>query len=286
MIQAAPGPSPAAFIAAWSPSGGAELANSQHFLLDLCDLLGVPRPDPKVPTEDPAANAYVFEKDVTFKHGDGTTSNGRIDLYKRGCFVLESKQGSAHPADQAAPSVPSAAPIRHKRGTAVRGTAAWSQAMERAYGQAAQYARALPEWPPFLIVVDVGYVFAVYANFARDGKAYLPFPDPQNHRLLLEDLADDAIRDRLRRMWLDPMSLDPSRHAARVTTAVAERLAALATSLERQHHGAEPVADFLMRCIFTMFAEDVGLLPAGRERVGSGLRDLRVSVGDAVEEAC
>jgi hypothetical protein len=261
MIQAAPGPSPAAFIAAWSPSGGAELANSQHFLLDLCDLLGVPRPDPKVPTEDPAANAYVFEKDVTFKHGDGTTSNGRIDLYKRGCFVLESKQGSAHPADQAAPSVPSAAPIRHKRGTAVRGTAAWSQAMERAYGQAAQYARALPEWPPFLIVVDVGYVFAVYANFARDGKAYLPFPDPQNHRLLLEDLADDAIRDRLRRMWLDPMSLDPSRHAARVTTAVAERLAALATSLERQHHGAEPVADFLMRCIFTMFAEDVGLLP-------------------------
>jgi hypothetical protein len=62
MTQAAPGPSPAAFIAAWSPSGGAELANSQHFLLDLCDLLGVPRPDPKVPTEDPAANAYLLRQ--------------------------------------------------------------------------------------------------------------------------------------------------------------------------------------------------------------------------------
>jgi hypothetical protein len=257
-----PAEAAAAFIAKWSPSGGAELANSQSFLRDLCDLLDVPHPDPKVASDHADDNAYVFEKDVLFKHGDGTTSNGRIDLYKRGCFVLESKQGSANPADLAAPSVPLAAPVRQKRGTAVRGTPAWSQAMDRAYGQAAQYARALPEWPAFLAVVDVGHAFAVYANFARDGKAYLPFPDPQNHRFLLDDLTDDAIRDRLRRMWLDPLSLDPSRHAAKVTTAVAERLAALATSLEKQKHGAEPVADFLMRCLFTMFAEDVGLLPA------------------------
>ncbi|MCB9729574.1 MAG: class I SAM-dependent DNA methyltransferase [Deltaproteobacteria bacterium] len=263
----------AAFIARWRPSGGAELANAQSFCRELCDLLDVPHPEPKVASEAPDANAYVFEKDVTFKHGDGSTSNGRIDLYKRGCFVLEAKQGSANPADRAAPSVPLAAPIRHKRGTAVRGTPAWSQAMDSAYGQASQYARALSEWPPFLIVVDVGHAFAVYANFARDGKPYLAFPDPQSHRFLLDDLADDAIRDRLRRIWLDPMSLDPSRHAARVTTAVAERLAALATSLERQRHGAEPVADFLMRCLFTMFAEDVELLP--RDSFTGLLEDMR-----------
>ncbi len=126
-----------AFIARWSPSGGAELANSQSFLRDLCDLLDVPHPDPKVASDHPDDNAYVFERDVLFKHGDGTTSGGRIDLYKRGCFVLESKQGSANPADLAAPSVPLAAPARQKRGTAVRGTPAWSQAMDRAYGQAA-----------------------------------------------------------------------------------------------------------------------------------------------------
>lgn len=84
--------SPEAFIERWRGSGAAEQANSQLFLGELCDLLGVPRPEPT--RQDDAANAYVFEKGVTFNNGDGTTSFGRIDLYRRGCFVLESKQGS------------------------------------------------------------------------------------------------------------------------------------------------------------------------------------------------
>ena len=62
-------------------------------LAELCDLLDTPRPEPATP--DVADNAYVFERSVTFNNGDGTTSPGRIDLYKRGCFVLEAKQGSA-----------------------------------------------------------------------------------------------------------------------------------------------------------------------------------------------
>jgi hypothetical protein len=47
-----------AFIARWSPSSGAERANYQLFLAELCDLLGVPRPDPSV--ADDAANTYVL----------------------------------------------------------------------------------------------------------------------------------------------------------------------------------------------------------------------------------
>ncbi len=43
---------------------------------------------------DDAHNAYVFERAVTFLHSDGTTSAGRIDLYCRGSFVLEAKQGT------------------------------------------------------------------------------------------------------------------------------------------------------------------------------------------------
>jgi hypothetical protein len=46
-----------------------------------------------------------------------------------------------------------------------------------------------------------------------------------------------------------------------VTRAIAERLAAVSKVLERQNHLPEEVAMFLMRCLFTMFAEDVGLLP-------------------------
>jgi hypothetical protein len=88
---------PAAFITRWQKSGAAERANYQLFLSELCDLLGVPRPDPTTP--DDAANAYVFERAVTFHHGDGTTSTGRIDLYRRHGFVLEAKQGADSKAE-------------------------------------------------------------------------------------------------------------------------------------------------------------------------------------------
>lgn len=88
------------FIARWQGSGGAELANSQSFLVELCDLLDVPRPEPTL--ADEAANHYVFEKAVAFNNGDGTTSTGRADLYRRGCFVLESKQGSERKAAEQA----------------------------------------------------------------------------------------------------------------------------------------------------------------------------------------
>ncbi len=43
-------------------SGGAERANYGLFLQDLCDLIGVPRPDPM--TDNPAHDAYVLERPV------------------------------------------------------------------------------------------------------------------------------------------------------------------------------------------------------------------------------
>src|SRR5690554_3925293 len=80
------------FITRWEKSGAAERANCQPFLVELCELLGVEKPDPSTP--DNERNAYVFERAVTFHHGDGSTSTGFIDLYKRGAFVLEAKQGA------------------------------------------------------------------------------------------------------------------------------------------------------------------------------------------------
>lgn len=73
----------------WSSFGAAERANYQLFLSELCDLVGVARPDPTKP--DDTDNAYVFERSVTFHHPDGSTSTGRIDLYKRACYVLEAE---------------------------------------------------------------------------------------------------------------------------------------------------------------------------------------------------
>jgi len=248
------------FIERWKSSGASERANYQLFLSELCDVLDVPRPDPSGPEDE--ANRCVFEKAVTFRHGDGTTSVGRIDLYKRGCFVLEAKQG-VHPGHvHKVLPVPSRKP--GKSGHGRRGTAQWDHAMVAASAQAEQYARALPAsegWPPFLIVVDVGHCIELYADFSLQGKAYVQFPNAQEFRIPLETLAQPSRRATLRSVWTDPQSLDPSRHSARVTREIASPMALLARSLEAAGHAPQLVAGYLMRCLFTMFAEDVGLIP-------------------------
>jgi hypothetical protein len=255
------------FIRRWAASGAAERANYQLFLSELCVMLDVPPPDPTRP--DDADNAYVFERNVHFQEDDGSTTIGRIDLYKRGAFVLEAKQGSdVETADEADAELlqPERAKKSKRRGTAVRGTKAWDGAMVKARGQADRYARALPVsegWPPFLIVVDVGHSIELYSDFSRSGKTYVPFPDPQSFRILLGDLANKGIRARLQQVWLDPLSLDPSRRTAKVTRELAQRLAELAKLLEKAGHHPEDVARFLMRALFTMFAEDVELIPRG-----------------------
>jgi hypothetical protein len=75
------------FISRWTTGGGGqERANYAPFLSELCDALEVPRPDPA--SHDTALNAYVFERAVTFREPDGSNARGRIDLYRRGSFVL------------------------------------------------------------------------------------------------------------------------------------------------------------------------------------------------------
>jgi hypothetical protein len=251
------------FIDRWKNSGAAERANYQLFLSELCDVLGVPRPDPTTP--DDAENAYVFERSVTFHHPDGSTSTGRIDLYKRGCFVLEAKQGVEKREQEVVLSEAGKAKAKAaKKGTATRGSALWDEAMLKAYGQAEQYARALSPGegrPPLLIVVDVGHSIELYSEFTRTGGAYVPFPDPRSHRLPIDRLNDPTVRETLRLAWTDPHALDPARRTARVTREIAQSLGQLAQSLEKSGHTPEAVATFLMRALFTMFAEDVELLP-------------------------
>ena len=224
------------FIARWSASGDAERANKDSFLNELCGVLDVERPHPK--TGDPSRDLYVFEKDVIRTRAGGT-SIGRVDLYKHGSFLLEAKQGAA-------------------TGPKRRDSPAWNQLMSAAHGQALGYASNLDTPPPFLLVCDIGYCFDVYASFDGTG-VYRAFPDGHRKRIFLRDLAAHA--DLLRAIWTDPHSLDPSKRTAAVTRDIAEQIAALARALEAAGQDPERVATFLMRCLFTMFAEDIGLLP-------------------------
>jgi hypothetical protein len=263
--------SPDAFIARWQgQEGGQERANYALFLSELCDVLGVDRPAPAAATTE--ENDYVFERAVKRQALDGTAGLGRIDLYKRGCFVLEAKQsrqagGAKQLAVQYQPGMEP--PVRGVRDA----SRTWDVLMLNARRQAEGYARALPNahgWPPFILVCDVGHVIETYADFSGQGKNYAQFPDRQSFRIYLEDLRRPEIRERLAAIWTDPMRLDPARETARVTRAIAERLAAVSKALEEQGCDPEEVAMFLMRCLFTMFACSPGieLLPE------SGFRDL------------
>jgi len=254
------------FIERWSRSGGSERANFQSFANELCEVLGLPRPAPA--TEAALANSYCFEHPVTFIHTD-TQSRGFIDLYRANHFVMEAKQGTTRtaPADDMQPALlpdlqNPAGPVRKGHGT--RGTLRWDDTMLAARGQADNYARAVSRddgWPPFLLVVYVGHVIEVYADFSGQGQGYTQYPDGNRYRIKMDDLRDEKIRERLRLIWTDPHTLDPSKIAAQVTREVADRLAALGRSFEGQGPEPETVARFLMRCLFTMFAEDVDLIP-------------------------
>ncbi len=226
-----------AFIARWQGVTASELATAQTFVMDLCELLSVPKPHP-TPAQD-----YMFERPVTFAHGDGSSSAGRIDCYKRGHFVLEAK--------------------KLKAGAHTKG---FDDGLLRARSQGESYARALPAEegrPPFVLVVDVGTVIEVYAEFSRSGATYTPFPDPRSHRIPLADLARPEVRQRLHQIWTAPDSLNPALISAQVTREVSQQLALLARSLEQAGHPPHTVAAYLSRCLFSMFAEDVELLPKG-----------------------
>ena len=254
-----------AFIARWQgQEGGQERANYGMFLTELCDLIEVGKPQPAGATHE--HNDYVFERAVT-RHKDQGDSTGRIDLYKRNSFVLEAKQSRMKGAKQVAgqdslfdaPDGP-LAPARGRRSA----DRAWDVLMLNAKHQAEDYARALPAshgWPPFILVCDVGHCIEVYADFTGQGKNYTQYPDRQSFRIYLEDLREPDVRERLQKIWDAPLTLDPALASAKVTRDIAKRLAQVSLALEKKKYPAEDVAMFLMRCLFTMFAESVGLLP-------------------------
>jgi len=157
------------FINRWSSVGGSERANYQLFITELCALLDVPLPQPA--RDDADDNAYVFERRVTFAHGDGQQSFGFIDCYRRGAFVLEAKKLKA---------------ASHTRG--------FDEALLRARSQAEGYARALPAAegrPPFVVVVDVG----------RPKADFIVGNPPFIGKLKMREALGDGYVEALRSVW-------------------------------------------------------------------------------------
>lgn len=123
------------FIERWKDSGGHERGAAQLFLTELCDLLDLPHADP--PSENNLKNSYCFERVVPHTRHDGKQTSRFIDCYKRGCFVLETKQGinaDETPEDlrQIKLLIEDKAKVSKSKGHGTRGTSTWDVAMEKA----------------------------------------------------------------------------------------------------------------------------------------------------------
>jgi hypothetical protein len=120
-----------------------------------------------------------------------------------------------------------------------------------AYEQLLRYREDL-ENPPLLVVCDLDR-FEVHTNFTNTVK--------QVHAFDLGGLAEPANLDILRNVFTNPEALRPQRTTKDITELVAARFALLADGLRSRDVPAERTAHFLMKLMFCMFAEDIGLLP-------------------------
>ncbi len=112
------------------------------FLTELCTLIGAPIPEPAVQIE--SQNKYVFERTVPARRIDGKTTTNYIDLYKRGCFVLEAKQSAKRLKQYAELKQLDLDMPEQRTGSGKRGGAQWDTLMRNAREQAEGYAKRLP----------------------------------------------------------------------------------------------------------------------------------------------
>lgn len=166
----------------------------------------------------------------------GTTDFGKADVFQPGHFIWEAKR-------------------------AAKTDAARAKALGGALQQATLYARDLGN-PPLIITTDF-IELNVHTNFT--GTA------PKTFRLGLDDIEHDRQLEGseltalqvLRAAFHDPSVLDPRLLRERITTEATGRVGAVARAMVQAGHPKDQVAHFLMRVIFAMFSEDVGLLEKG-----------------------
>ena len=174
------------------------------------------------PTSDATGETYAFEKHVKKA---GTKATGYADVFHRGHFIVEYK---SHGED-----------------------------MNLALQQALLYARELDN-PPLLVVSDLNS-FEIHTNFTGTS--------PRKIRIGLDDIAQDAevgkdlkALQALRAMFHSPQDFDPRWVRERITRKATAQVGRVAQAMVQRGEDKQQVAHFLMRIVFAMFAEDVGLL--------------------------
>ena len=139
-----------------------------------------------------------------------------------------------------------------------KGCFAWEYKRQRgdlhaAHRQLLVYAGPLGN-PPLLIVSDIARI-VIRTNWTN--------AVTETHEIPLAELADPLRLRLLKWAFSDPEQLRPKRTRQALTEEAASEFAKLALRLRTGGHDPQVVAHFVNRLVFCMFADDVGLLPAG-----------------------
>jgi hypothetical protein len=123
--------------------------------------------------------------------------------------------------------------------------------LDKAYDQLLRYRDALQN-PPLLIVSDINNI-VIRTNFTN-------FPT-RTITITLDDLLKPESIKILRDVFFNPEQLKPQITVEGVTREAASQFSRLAENLRRYGHDNQEIAHFLIRLLFCLFAEDIGLLP-------------------------
>jgi type II restriction/modification system DNA methylase subunit YeeA len=213
----------AAFVQRWKINSQSERASAQSHFCDLCEVLGEENPA----ESDPTGERYAFEKRVSRTRG-GT---GFADVWLRDHFAWEYK-------------------VRHS-------------SLQKAYEQLNDYHEDLGN-PPLLVVCDFER-FEVHTKFTNERKRVYAFNLDDLNRNQVTASCPLPPLEVLRALFGDYNVLRPERTDAYVTQEAAKLFSKLAERLELEERnlGAsrEEIAHFLMRLLFCLFADSIGLLP-------------------------
>jgi hypothetical protein len=123
--------------------------------------------------------------------------------------------------------------------------------LDKAYSQLLQYRSDLLN-PPLLVACDMDRI-VIHTNFTNTVHAVTT--------LALSDLLTTEGLRQLRAIFYDPDSFKVAQTTDQITRRAAEEFAHLADLLRAYGTPPQTVAHFLIRVLFCLFSEDVGLLP-------------------------
>lgn len=201
-----------------------EQAYQEHYT-DVASLVGGP-----VPGQAGAPAGLTYQAGVSKV---GSKDFGKADVYLPGHFIWEAKRAQK------------TADARAKK-------------LGDALAQATLYAYELGS-PPLIVVTDFVEIRVHTVFNGTMPRMFRITLDDIEHNRVLEGSGLRAL-DVLRYVFHSPAELDPRLTRERMTTEATGQVGAVARAMVDQGHDRTAVAHFMLRVVFAMFAEDIGLL--------------------------